>query len=222
MLEPITIDVWSDVACPWCYIGKRRLEAALELFTADGGRPVIVEFHSFQLDPGMPEDFEGSAADYLARHKGIPADDARQMQRQVSQVAGSVGLEYDFAALKPANTSKAHQVLHFAKAHGVQLEAKEALMRAHFVEGRHVGDDQELATLVGEIGLDPDAFLASLHRNEYLPAVTADEELARRIGIRGVPFFVIDGRYGISGAQRVEIFTDTLERAAAESEAAQA
>lgn len=222
MLEPISIDVWSDVACPWCYIGKRRLEEALEEFSAADVAPVDITFHSFQLDPNTPEDFDGTAAEYLARHKGIPADHARRMQQQVTQVAAGVGLEYDFGSLRPANTRKAHQLLHFARDRGVQMEAKEALMRAHFLEGRHVGRDDELAGMAAALGLDGDEFLRALRRGDYLDAVRADIELAGRLGVTGVPFFVIDGRYGVSGAQPPELFIRALEQTLADRQDAEA
>ena len=217
MSEPLRIDVWSDVVCPWCYIGKRNLEAGIRDFTGGNeGVAVAVEFHSFQLDPTAPEHFDGSAAEYLAKHVGTDVESARQMQRQVSRVAAAVGLHYDFDNLKPANTHKAHQLLHLAKAHGRQAEVKEALMRAHFVEGRHVGDVDELVEIGSSAGLPAEEITSALERQTYSEAVRADQELAARIGIRGVPFFVVDGRYGISGAQRPEVFTQTLQRALAE------
>ena len=218
MSEPLRVDVWSDVVCPWCYIGKRNMDAAIRDFTgADGGVPVVVEFHSFELDPSAPEDFDGSSVDYLARHRGVDPETARQMQRQVARVAAAVGLDYDFEGLKPANTLKAHQLLHLAKAHGRQVEVKESLMRAHLVEGRHIGDIDELATIGAEVGIPAEEVVSALERQEYVEAVRADQQLAARIGIRGVPFFVIDGRFGISGAQRPEVFIETLNRAASES-----
>src|SRR5690554_2454327 len=175
MSEPLRVDVWSDVVCPWCYIGKRNLETGIRAFEeAEGSVPVEVEFHSFQLDPNTPDDFEGSAAEYLARHVGVDVETARQMQRQVSHVAAAVGLHYDFDSLKPANTLKAHQLLHLAKAHGLQLEVKEALMRAHFVEGRHVGRTEELVQIGAAAGLPAEETASSLERQEYLEAVRND------------------------------------------------
>lgn len=209
---PLTIDVWSDVACPWCYIGKRRLEAALEQFGADE-TPLVVRFRSFQLDPTTPVDFAGSAVEYLAGYKGIPEPQARQMHRQVSQIAADVGLKYDFENQKVANTLKAHQLLQFAWDKGRQWETKEALLSAHFVEGRHVGRDEELVTIAQEVGLDGLEFEQALKQEEYLPAVREDQSLATRLGIHGVPFFVFDGRLAVSGAQREEVFVAALTRA---------
>jgi predicted DsbA family dithiol-disulfide isomerase len=213
---PIKVDIWSDIACPWCYIGKRKLEDAIHRFEAlPDAPPVEIEYHSFELAPDTPVDFDGSEVDFLVRHKHMAEADVREMIGAVSAVARSVGLAYDFDALQHTNTVKAHQLLHYAKVHGVQLEAKERLLRAYFVEGRHVGRTADLAALAAEIGLDAEDVTRSLDADEYLPAVRADQELARRLGINGVPFHVIDGHYGISGAQRPEAFLDALQRAAA-------
>ena len=200
------VDVWSDIACPWCYIGKRKFELGAE------GFDVEVEYHSFELSPDTPVDFDGSAADFLAKHKGMPIEQVRPMLAQVTAVAAEVGLDYDYDALQHTNTVKAHQLLHFAKAQGKQIEMKERLLRAYFVEGNHVGRAEDLADLAAEVGLDRDAALRSLESDEYLEAVHADQEQAMRYGIRGVPFFVIDGKYGVSGAQAPETFAQALKQ----------
>ena len=134
------------------------------------------------------------------------------MLAQVTAIAAEVGLDYDYDALQHTNTVKAHQLLHFAKAQGKQIEMKERLLRAYFVEGKHVGRAEDLADLAAEIGLDRDAALARLESDEYLDAVHADQEQAMRYGIRGVPFFVIDGKYGVSGAQAPETFAQALKQ----------
>ena len=210
MTDPIRVDVWSDIACPWCYIGKRRLEVGIEAFATAVTRRVEVEFHSFQLDPGMPNDFDGSAADHLAHHKGIPEPRAREMQEHVARLAADHGLIYDFTTLQPANTLAAHQLLHLAKRHAVQVEVKERLMRAHFTEGRHVGRPDVLADIGTEAGIPRDEVIDSLTGGEFLPAVRDDIHRAASLGIRGVPFFVFSGRYGVSGAQSPETFTRVL------------
>lgn len=221
MHNTVKIDIWSDVACPWCYIGKRRLEDAIERFARRlEAVPVEVEYHSFQLAPDTPVDFEGSEVDFLVRHKGIDEAQVREMLATVTQIARSVGLEYDFDSLQHTNTGKAHQLLHLAKAHGVQREAKERLLRAYFVEGRHVGRTESLAELAAEIGLDAEEVARSLDADEHLPAVRADEQRARELGIRGVPFYVIDGRYAVSGARQPETFLEVLERVVAERDSA--
>ncbi len=218
MSQPIKLDIWSDIVCPWCYIGKRRMEAGLAGFSSSvpGAPAVEIEYHSFQLSPDMPGDFEGSAVEYLARHKGIPESQARQMQDHVIGLAADEGLAYDFDRLRPANTSAAHQVLHLAKDRSVQTTVKERLMAAHFIEGRHVGQPEELAELGAESGLEAEEILGVLARGTYREAVEEDRRTASRIGINGVPFFVIDGRYGISGAQPADVFVQVLSDIAAE------
>ena len=215
MTEPIRVDVWSDVVCPWCYIGKRRLEAGAAAFAdcRPDARPVEVEFHSFELSPDIPVDFEGTSVDFLVRHKRISEAKVREMHERVSDIAASVGLDYDFDSVRPTNTLKAHQLLHFAKAQGAQPEMKERLLSAYFLEGRHVGRDEELSGLAHEVGLDRDEVLRSLKDEDFLPAVRADQRLAAELGIRGVPFFVIDGKYAISGAQGPDVFAEALIRA---------
>ena len=221
MAEPVKIDIWSDIACPWCYIGKRRLEAGIAAYAQTAGSvPVEIEYHSFELAPDTPVDFEGSEVDFLIRHKRMSREQVRAMLDRVTQVAAGEGLDYDFHAVRHTNTVKAHQLLHYAKAHGRQLETKEQLLRAYFVEGRHVGRAEDLAELAAEIGLDRDDVLRSLHEDEYLAAVRADGRAAMEYGIQAVPFFVIDGRYGVSGAQRAETFTQALTQAGLDREAA--
>lgn len=213
MNETIKVDVWSDVACPWCYIGKRKFEAGAAAFAAEAGEnapDVVVEYHSFELSPDTPVDFEGSAADFLAGHKRMPKEQAEGMIANVTGIAAQVGLEYDYDSLQHTNTVKAHELLHYAKAHGVQLEAVERLMKAYFVDGEHVGRIDDLADLGAELGLDRGDIIRSLTANEYLPAVRADQAQAIQYGINGVPFFVLAGKYGVSGAQDPTVFAQAL------------
>ncbi|MFD3444330.1 DsbA family protein [Microbacteriaceae bacterium 4G12] len=209
---PIKVDIWSDVQCPWCYIGKRKFEAGVERF----GGAVEVEYHSFELAPDTPVDYEGSTRDYLSARKGLPAADVDRMLEHVTGIAGSVGLDYDFDAVHQTNTVLAHQLLHHAKANGLQAEMKERLLRAYFVEGAHVGRVEELADLAAEIGLDRDDAVRALESGQHLAAVKADVAQAAAYGINGVPFYVIDGRYGISGAQDPAMFAQALGQVAAE------
>jgi predicted DsbA family dithiol-disulfide isomerase len=214
---PIKIDVWSDIACPWCYIGKRNLETGVTAFVEQPGAPgVEIEFHSFELAPDTPVDFAGSERDFLMSHLGLPEDQVKQMHDRVAGIARSVGLDYDFDAIQHTNTVKAHQLLHYAKARRVQAEAAERLMRAYFVEGRHIGRVDDLAELAADIGLDRDDVVRSLRTDEYLAAVRADQRQAAAYGIHGVPFFVIDRRYGVSGAQPAEVFARALAQVTAE------
>ncbi|MEX0151499.1 MULTISPECIES: DsbA family oxidoreductase [Microbacterium] len=207
MTDAIKIDVWSDIACPWCYIGKRNLENGLAATASDDDAPVVeIEYHSFELSPDTPEDFDGGEVDYLSQHKGISPESAREMLDRVTGVAAEAGLAYRFDILKHTNTVKAHELLHFAKENGRQLELSERLMSAYFLEGRHVGRDDDLVALAVEVGLDEAAARDALSSQRYRPAVRADQEQAQQYGITGVPFFVIDGKYGVSGAQPVEAF----------------
>lgn len=217
MAEPIKVDIWSDIACPWCYIGKRNFEAGLAAYAGGSNRPdVEVEYHSYQLAPDTPVDFEGGEVEYLAERKGLSEEQVHAMLERVTGVAKEAGLDYDFDALKHTNTVKAHQLLHFAKAKGKQVEAKERLLAAYFIEGRHVGREADLADLAADVGLDRAEALQSLESDEYLAAVRADEALANEYGIRGVPFFVFDDKYGLSGAQPPDTFAQVLAQVADE------
>ncbi|HET6381615.1 MAG TPA: DsbA family oxidoreductase [candidate division Zixibacteria bacterium] len=214
MTREVKIDVWSDIACPWCYIGKRNLERAVAGLGADASAQV--DFHSFELAPDTPVDFEGSETDYLAQHKGISREQAAAMQERVTRIAAEAGLEYHFERVRHTNTAKAHQLLHYARARGRQSEMTERLMRAYFTEGRHLGRDEDLAALAAEVGFAADDVLRSLREQEYLAAVREDEAQAAAYGIRGVPFFVINGRYALQGAQPPEVFAEALRTVAAE------
>ncbi|MFN3706731.1 DsbA family protein [Microcella sp.] len=215
MSTVVDVQIWSDVQCPWCYIGKRKFERAVEHFRAQGG-DVTVTYRSFELAPDTPVDFEGTPIDYLSERKGISPEQAQQMIDRVSQIAASVGLEYHYDQIHQTNTVLAHELLHFAKSHGKQADLKERLLRAYFTEGRHIGRADELATLAAEVGLDREAALAALSAHTYLPQVKEDMAQAVAYGIQGVPFFVLDGKFGISGAQETESFLAALRQAASE------
>lgn len=212
MTETIKVDIWSDVQCPWCYIGKRKFEAGAALF--DGN--VEVEYHSFELAPDTPVDFDGSPVDYLSQRKGLPVAEVEQMLERVTGIAESVGLHYDYDSVHQTNTVISHELLHYAKAHGRQLDMKERLLKAYFVDGRHVGRIDDLADLAAEIGLDRQDVIRALTAHEFLADVKADVAQATAYGIQGVPFFVIDGRYGISGAQDPDTFAQALRQASTE------
>ena len=217
MTDPIKIDVWSDIACPWCFIGKRNLEKGLAEASADDDAPLVeVIYHSFELSPDTPVDFEGDESAYLANHKGISPAQASQMLERVTGVAAEAGLEYRFDLLKHTNTVKAHELLHFAKQNGRQLELVERLMSAYFTEGRHLGREDELVDLATDVGLDADAARAALRSGRHLADVHADQAQARAYGINGVPFFVIDEKYGVSGAQPAEAFAQIVRQVWAE------
>lgn len=217
MSDPIKVDIWSDVQCPWCYIGKRKFEAGARAFGGD----VEIEYHSFELAPDTPVDFDGTPTDYLSQRKGMPKAQVEKMLAQVTGIAASVGLAYDYDHVHQTNTVKAHELIHYAKAKGRQLEMKERLLKAYFINGEHVGRIEDLADIAAEIGFDRDDVVRSLESDEYLAAVKADVAQADAYGIQGVPFFVIDGRYGVSGAQEAETFAKVLAQVAEEKAAVQ-
>ncbi|MGC5627740.1 DsbA family oxidoreductase [Georgenia sp. Z1344] len=215
---PIAVDIWSDIACPWCYIGKRKFEAGLAEFREQHADAPAVEvtYHSFELSPDTPVDFTGSTTEFLAERKGMPVEQVEQMLERVTGIAASVGLDYDFDSVVHINTLRAHQVIHHAKAHGKQAEAKERLLRAYFVEGKNLSDVDELAALAAETGLDAEEVAADLRADRWADDVQADIAKARAYGIQGVPFFVLDEKYGISGAQESTAFAQALGQVATE------
>ncbi|WP_433056869.1 DsbA family oxidoreductase [Dactylosporangium sp. CS-033363] len=203
----IQVEVWSDIVCPWCYIGKRRLERALANFKGD---EVSVEWRSFQLDPSTPTGDSRTVGESLAARKGMSMSQVKGMFAHVTGIAAEEGLAYDFDRARTANTLDAHRLLHFAKAHGRQGEVKERLMHAYFTEGADVGDHTVLASLAASAGLDEVAAKQALADGSYADEVQADIAQAREYGISGVPFFVFNQRLGVSGAQPLEVFQQAL------------
>jgi predicted DsbA family dithiol-disulfide isomerase len=209
------VEIWSDVGCPWCYIGKRRFERALDAFAhADD---VDVVWRSFELNPDTPREFEGGVDEYLAEIKGLAPTQVHAMFKQVTTIAAAEGLDYRFDRVRHGNTFDAHQVIHLAATHGLAEAMKERLLKAYFVDGEPVGDAGTLARLAGEVGLDTDDVRAALAENRFADDVRADQAQARAYGINGVPFFVVDGKYGVSGAQESTVFAQVLDQAWAEA-----
>lgn len=207
----LAVDIWSDIACPWCFIGKRRFEGALQALPFKDS--VDVTWHSYQLDPSLPAHFDGTEEQYLAEMKGMDPSQVRQMLAHVSGQASGEGLAYDFDALKVANSFTAHRLLHLAKAHGKASEVKEALLSAHFEKGLNTGDTDTLQAIGEAAGLPGGDVSRVLGGDEYRADVEADFGQARALGITGVPFFVLNMKYGISGAQPSELFTEALTTA---------
>lgn len=205
------IEIWSDVACPWCFIGKRRFEAALAAFPHR--ESVDVTWRSYQLDPTLPEHYDGTELEYLSSRKGIPAERVAQMFGHVAEQAKAEGLNYRFDAVVVANSFTAHRLIHLAAAHGRQDEAKERLLSDHFEHGKDIGSRAYLASLGVELGIDPAEVDELFTTDKYADAVRFDFEEGRSLGISGVPFFVIDRKYGLSGAQPAETFTAALNQA---------
>jgi len=215
---PLTVEIWSDVVCPWCYIGKRRFEAALAQFPHRDD--VTVRYRSFELDPTAERSSEGGSPEALAAKYGMSVEQARAMREQITTLAAEDGLEYHLDATRGGNTLAAHRLLHLAEAHGLQEPAKERLMRAYFTEGEPIGDDETLVRLLAEVGVDADEARAVLASDRYVAEVREDEDLARRMGINGVPFFVLGRRYGVSGAQPAAALLEALDKAYGELAAA--
>lgn len=216
-MNTIKVDIWSDIACPWCFIGKRRLETALKNF--EHSDAVVIEYHSYELIPDTPVDFEGTPGDFLMQHKGMEAGQVQQMYSQSAQMAQSEGLNFDVDATKHTKTLKAHELLHFAKAHGKQVEMVDRLFQAYFEDGKHVGQVSQLAALAAEVGLDADEATRALESGQLAAEVAADISQARDLGITGVPFFVFNEKYAISGAQAPDGFLEVLNKVAAEAAA---
>jgi len=209
------VEIWSDVVCPWCYLGKRRFEQALAGF--DGRDDVEVVYRSFELDSTVSPGHHEPVVDMLARKYGMSPAQAQDTQRQMEQRAAGDGLEFHLDALRSGNTRDAHRLVHFAKAHGKQAELVERLHRAYFTEQGSVFDADSLAGYAAEVGLDRTEAEQVLAGDAYADAVVADERTARELGANGVPFFVIDRRYGVSGAQPVDVLRRALEQARAQS-----
>jgi predicted DsbA family dithiol-disulfide isomerase len=209
------IEIWSDVVCPWCYIGKRRFETALAQFAHRDQVEVI--WRSYQLDPRAPRNAELTVTEMLARKYGMSLRQAAAANERVTELAAQEGLEYHLETAKYTNTVDAHRLIHFAAQQGQQEAMQERLLRAYFSESADVGDHATLVRLAGEIGLDAEEARAVLESDRYAGEVRADEQRARAFGIGGVPFFAVDETYGISGAQPVEVFQEVLEQAWAES-----
>ena len=208
------VEIWSDVVCPFCYIGKRRFEQALEEFQY--AKDVELEWKSFQLSPQAETNPNQNINQFLAQHKGISVDEARKMHEYVTNMATGVGLEYNFDKTVVANTFNAHRMLHFSKKHGLQRETKERICLAYFTEGKNIDDMDTLIELGEEVGLEGKALRESLQTKEYSNDVIGDVVEAQQLGIRGVPFFVFDRKYAVSGAQDSRVFLETLERSFSE------
>ncbi len=201
------IDIWSDVACPFCYIGKRHLEAALEQFPHS--RDVQVTWHSFELDPAAKTDYEEDHYQLLANKYGMSREQAEANSERVSASGKAVGIDFDFNKVKHTNTFNAHRLIQLAHKEGRQDEMEERLFKAYFTEGKHIGDTAVLQSIAKEAGLDASPLL---NGPAFSDEVRKDEAEARSLNIRGVPFFVFDMKYAISGAQPVDVFKQTLEK----------
>ena len=205
------VEIWSDVACPWCYVGKRRFERALQTFPHRDDVEVV--WRSFELDPNAPRRRDGSQAEVLAKKYGLPVERAHAMNANMTAQGGSEGLDFHFERVQVGNTFDAHRLIHLAATHGKRDAMVERLFRAYFTDGEALGDTETLVRLAAEVGLDAGAARATLQGAEFTDAVRGEEARARQFGITGVPFFAIDERYGVSGAQPPEALLGALQQA---------
>jgi predicted DsbA family dithiol-disulfide isomerase len=205
------IEIWSDIMCPFCYIGKRRLEMALEQF--DPKEEIKITWKSFLLNPELKTDPSKNSMEYLAEEKGMSLEEVKQLFSQVNEMAREVGLDYSLEKTIVANSLNAHRFLHFALSKGKQLEAKELLFHSHFIKQKNVDDLETLLEIGQRLELNPDEVKAMFESSVYEDAVKFDLYEAHQLGVKSVPFFVFNNAYGIPGAQPLEVFTRTLEQA---------
>ena len=206
---PMTVDVWSDVMCPFCWMGDRHLELALEEFSHRDD--VKITYHSYQLMPDYPENSPLPSAEAVAKQKGMPVEQFKQMNDGVAQRGAEVGLDYNFDQALTVNSRRAHRLSHFAEQQGVQHELMQNLFKAYFTDGKNVEDREVLADLAAEVGLDRDEALANMDNEDLDHAVQADINQALQIGVQGVPFFVFNNKYAVSGAQPQQVFQQALK-----------
>jgi predicted DsbA family dithiol-disulfide isomerase len=211
----VRIEIWSDVVCPWCYIGKRHLEEALASF--EHADEVEVTYRSYELDPSAPQVPTETTEQALAKKFGTDVAGVRELMKRTDGPAEAAGLHFVHGQAAHARTVDAHRLLHLALDHGVQLELKEALLAAYFLRGESMGDHAVLRDVALSVGLPAERVDAVLGSDEYADAVAADIAQARAYGANGVPFFVVDATYGVSGAQPTEVFGQLLDQAWRES-----
>ena len=211
---PITIEVWSDVACPWCYLGKKRLARAVEASGAD----VDITWRSFQLDPTIPAGQRTPHAEALSKKFGVPQEQIAQMNQRLIDLGAAEGIDYHFDGYIQTNTRDAHRVLQFAQSRGLGDAMKERLMRAQFTDGALMDDADALAALAAEVGLDAAEVREVLASGAFGDVVDADIAEAAALGVRGVPFFVFNREFAVSGAQELGVFEQALAKAGAGAE----
>ncbi len=214
MENKMKVEIWSDVMCPFCYIGKRKFEAALNTFPHKDLIQVI--WRSFELNPNLRYKPERDTYSYIAEIKNQTRDWSIKVHDSLAQSAKSVGLDYNFDKIKITNSFDAHQVIQLAKKYNLANEVEERFFKAYFTDGELMSDHETLVRLAVEAGLSRDEVTQALATDQYAEAVRKDIAEARRLGISGVPFFVVDQKYGVSGAQETSVFTETLQKAFSE------
>ncbi len=206
----MNIEIWSDFVCPFCYIGKRRLEQALEQFPHR--KDVTVVFRSFELDPNAPKETPLTIHEIIAQKYGITVEEAKRANADIGRQAEAVGLTFRFETMKPTNTFDAHRLAQYAKEKGKLQDVVERLFFAYFTESKHISDRDVLLDIAEAAGLDRSETEAVLDGDRYTEQVREDEAEAAQLGVRGVPFFVLNRKYAISGAQPIEVFRQALEK----------
>jgi predicted DsbA family dithiol-disulfide isomerase len=204
------LEIWSDIACPWCYIGKRRLERGLAQF--EHADEVTVTWRSFELDPDAPAEREGELAGHLARKYGMPIEQARESQRGLTEMAAEEGLGFRFDLARSGNTFDGHRLVHLAAEHGLQEPMKERLLQAYFTEGRLISAPETLMAIGTGAGLPAAEIQALLDGDRFADEVRADEQAAARLGVSGVPTFIVDRKVGVTGAQPPELILEMLRQ----------
>ena len=215
------VEIWSDVVCPWCYIGKRRFERAVAEL-GDDGRDIVVQWRSFQLNPDQPRGVRTTHAEYLATKLRTTKEQVQELNARVVGLAAAEGLAYDFDRYQVINTFDSHRVAHLGAAHGLGDAITERFLSGQLEQGEVLDDPETLVRLGSEVGVPADEIRDVLATDRYADAVREDEATARGFGISAVPYFVIDRRYGISGAQPTELFVQALTQAKAEADASRA
>ncbi len=211
MENKMKVEIWSDVMCPFCYIGKRKFEAALNILSQKDSIEVV--WHSFQLNPNIQFQSGRDSYSYLAEIKGQSRDWSVRIHDNLAQSAKSVGLDFNFEKAKIANSFDAHRVIQLAKKYDLTNEIEERFFRAYFTDGDLISDHATLIRLATEVGLPKEEVIKVLENNQYAAEVRNDGAEAQRMGANGVPFFVIDRKYAVSGAQDSSVFAETLQKA---------
>jgi predicted DsbA family dithiol-disulfide isomerase len=209
-LSKMQVEIWSDVMCPFCYIGKRKFEAALSQFVHKENIEVI--WKSYMLNPEMKTDTNKNSIVALAEHKGISIEESKEMHKYVVEMATNAGLKYNMDKTISANSFNAHRLTHYAKSQGKQLEIEEKLFEAYFILGKNIDDTNTLIGLGESVGLSKETLVKVIKGNDYAEDVRQDVYEAQQVGVRGVPFFVFDRKYAVSGAQESAVFLQSLQK----------
>ncbi len=204
------VDIWSDIRCPFCYVGKKNFEKALDQFPNKD--EIEVTWHSFQLDPDMKTQPEKNSLEYFSEIKGVPVAQAKEMYAHVYKAGKDAGIEFNFDHQKVANSYRAHLLLQLAATKNLANETEEALFKAQLIDGKNIDDEATLVEIGQSVSLEEEEIKNALNADEFKHAVAQDVMLARQMGINAVPFFVINDKYGVSGAQPSPVFSEVLEK----------